>query len=31
VLLWSILAATGTPWELTGYGRLLGDERSPSG
>ena len=25
VLLWSILAATGTRWELTGYGRLLRD------
>jgi maleate isomerase len=28
VLLWSILAATGTPWELTGYGRLLRDPGS---
>jgi maleate isomerase len=31
VLLWSILAATDTPWRLTGYGRLLRDVRSPSG
>lgn len=27
VLLWAILAATDTPWDLAGYGRLL---RSPS-
>ncbi len=31
VLLWSILAATRTPWEVTGYGRLLRDVRSPPG
>jgi maleate isomerase len=31
VLLWSILAVTGTSWTLTGYGRLLRDVRSPSG
>lgn len=31
VLLWSILAATGTQWEVTGYGRLLRDVRPPSG
>jgi maleate isomerase len=31
VLLWSILAATHTPWDVTGYGRLLRDVRSPSG
>lgn len=28
VLLWAILAATRTPWELPGYGRLLRDPRS---
>ena len=22
-LLWAILAATGTPWDVTGHGRLL--------
>jgi maleate isomerase len=31
VLHWSILAAIRTPWEVTGYGRLLRDVRSPSG
>jgi maleate isomerase len=31
VLLWSILKATRTSWEVTGYGRLLRDARSPSG
>lgn len=31
VLLWSILAATRTPWEVTGYGRLFRDVRPTSG
>jgi maleate isomerase len=31
VLLWSILAATRTPWEVTGYGRLFRNLRSASG
>ena len=30
VLLWSILAATGTAWPVTGYGRLLRDLRPAS-
>lgn len=30
VLLWSILAATGTSWDVTGYGRLLTDVRPAS-
>ena len=30
VLLWSILAATRTPWEVTGYGRLFRDVRPTS-
>ena len=31
VMLWSILAATRTPWEVTGYGRLFRTSRSASG
>jgi maleate isomerase len=31
VLLWSILAATRTPWEVTGYGRLFREVRPTSG
>lgn len=31
VLLWSILAATRTPWDVTGYGRLFRTARSASG
>jgi maleate isomerase len=31
VMLWSILAAIRTPWEVTGYGRLFRTSRSASG
>ena len=31
VLLWSMLAATGTPWPVTGYGRLFRELRPSAG